>query len=322
MRDLNKIDAKASQTPQNPKPKTISRNCSDAFKNTTDIINYDIKNTLLQEFEIVDLTELYDEFKEKLTTIHRTNFYHIIWFQSGSPTHLVDFNSIKINPNSLLFLNKNIVHRFDSKTTFGGKAILFTDSFFCKTESDTQFLGNSILFNDLFSVSQIKLQKTAAFFSELLQQMETELKNVKDNSQADILQNLLHNFLLHSEREIREQNFSEIKKDADLDCVMLFKNFLEKGYKTQKKVNYYAEQIRLTEKKINQATTKVLGKTAKEVIDDRIMLEAKRTLAHTTKSVKEIGYDLGFNEPTNFIKYFKKHSQSTPTEFREKINLA
>jgi AraC family transcriptional regulator, transcriptional activator of pobA len=52
------------------------------------------------------------------------------------------------------------------------------------------------------------------------------------------------------------------------------------------------------------------------------VLEAKRILAHTTESVKEIGYDLGFEEPTNFIKYFKKHSKLTPTEFREKNQLA
>jgi AraC family transcriptional activator of pobA len=322
MPNLRKVKNDVFQLPKNPKPNTISSNCSDALKITTDIISYDIKNGLIQEFEIVDLTDLYNKFKEKLTSIHRTNFYHIIWYQSGSPTHLVDFNPVKINPNSLLFLNKNIVHRFDSTTAFGGKAILFTDSFFCKADSDTQFLGNSILFNDLFAVSQIKLQETAVFFAELFQQMEKELTNAKDNSQADILQNLLHNFLLYSEREIRKQKNSEIKKDADLDCVMLFKNLLEKAYKNQKQVNYYAEQIMLTEKRLNQATTKVLGKTPKEIIDDRIMLEAKRILAHTTKNVKEIGYDLGFNEPTNFIKYFKKHSRSTPTEFRKKINLA
>jgi AraC-like DNA-binding protein len=288
----------------------------------TDIKKYDFKTGLPQEFEIVDLTKLYAAFKNTLTTTHRTGFYHIIWFQQGSPTHLVDFNSIKIKPNTLLFLNKDTVHRFDTKTKFGGKAILFTDSFFCKTETDTRFLRNSILFNDLFSISQIQLQKQSKLFIGLLQQMTDELKNIKDNPQSDILQNLLHYFLLHSEREIRKQKFTKIKKGADLDYVILFKDLLEKDYKNQKQVNYYAKEIIITEKRLYQATKKVLGKSPKEIIDDRIMLEAKRILAHTTESVKEIGYNLGFDEPTNFIKYFKKHFQSTPTEFREKITLA
>jgi AraC-like DNA-binding protein len=289
---------------------------------TTNIIKYDFKAGLPQEFEIVDLAKLYAAFKDTLTTTHRTVFYHIIWFQQGSPTHLVDFNPIKIKPNTLLFLNKDTVQRFDNKTKFGGKAILFTDSFFCKTATDTRFLRNSILFNDLFSVSQILVKKQSKIFANLMQQMKDELQNIKDNSQADILQNLLHNFLLQAERERRKQNFTEVKKGADLDYVMLFKDLLETGYKTQKQVNYYAKEIILTEKRLNQATSRVLGKTPKEIIDDRIMLEAKRILAHTTETVKEIGFDLGFEEPTNFIKYFKKHSTVTPTEFREKNTLA
>ena len=90
------------------------------------------------------------------------------------------------------------------------------------------------MFNDLFLVSQIQVEKQSKLFTELLQQMMEELKNTKDNSQTDILQNLLHNFLLHSERERRKQNFTEIKKGADLDYVMLFKDLLEIGYKKSK----------------------------------------------------------------------------------------
>ncbi len=288
----------------------------------TSIIKYDFKTGLPQEFEIVDITELYKKFKDALTTTHRTGFYHIIWFQQGNPTHLVDFNPIKIKPGTLLFLNKDTVQRFDNKAKFGGKAILFTDSFFCRTEADTKFLRNSILFNDLFSISQIQLQKQSNEIAVLLQQMTNELQNSKDSFQADILQNLLRNFLLYSERERRKQNFTEIQRGADLDYVMLFKGLLEAGYKKQKQVNYYAKEIIITEKRLNQATTKILGKSPKEIIDDRIMLEAKRILTHTTESIKEIGYVLGFEEPTNFIKYFKKHSGLTPTEFREKNILA
>jgi AraC family transcriptional regulator, transcriptional activator of pobA len=288
----------------------------------TEIINYDFKPGLPQEFEIVDIAELYKEFKDTLTTIHRTGFYHIIWFQKGSPTHLVDFNPIKIKPNTLLFLNKDTVQRFDSTTQFDGKAILFTDSFFCKTETDTQFLRSSILFHDLFSVAPIQIQKESTLFTNLLQLMTDELQNSEDDSQSDILQNLLHNFLLYSERERRKQDFTLIKKSLDLDYLLLFKDLLEKSYKSQKQVNYYAKQISITEKRLNQATTKVLGKTPKEIIDDRILLEAKRILAHTNESVKEISFMLGFEEPTNFIKYFKKHCFTTPTEFREKHALA
>lgn len=288
----------------------------------TDIKKYNFKPGLPQELEIVDLANLYARSKAIITATHRAGFYHIIWFQQGSPTHWVDFKPKKIKPNTLLFLNKDVVQRFDNKVKYEGKAILFTDGFFCKSETDTKFLRKSILFNDLFTVSEIQVQKQSKIFEELLQQMTEELQNIKDNLQADILQNLLHNFLLQAEREKRKQNFTEIKKGADLDYVILFKDLLEINYKSKKQVSFYTKEILITEKRLNKATTKVLGKTPKELIDDRIMLEAKRILAHTSESVKEIGYDLGFVEPTNFIKYFKKHSKLTPTEFREKNLLA
>ena len=102
----------------------------------------------------------------------------------------------------------------------------------------------------------------------------------------------------------------------------MFLSKKHKNYKNQKQVNYYAKLIIISEKRLNLATSKILGKSPKEIIDYRVMLEAKRLLAHTNESVKEIAFDLGFEEPTNFIKFFKKHSLITPIEFREKNRLA
>ncbi|NII24337.1 helix-turn-helix domain-containing protein [Pseudoflavitalea sp. X16] len=288
---------------------------------TTEIKTYNFKKGLPQEFEIVDLSKFYKRNFDILTTVHRTGFYQIIWFQNGNPTLWVDFKAVHIQPNTVLFLNKDVVKQLADKTPFEGISILFTDSFYCQTEIDTRYLRNTILFNDLLSVSQIQVQKQIQLFAGLVQQMIGELNHTKDNFQEDILQNLLHNFLLHAERIRRTQGFTEIKKGADLDYVMLFKDLLEAHYKEQKQVSYYARQILITEKRLNQATTKVLGKTPKEIIDDRIMLEAKRLLAHTNESIKEVGFSLGFEEPTNFIKYFKKHALTTPTEFRENLRL-
>ncbi|MGZ3932109.1 MAG: helix-turn-helix domain-containing protein [Bacteroidia bacterium] len=284
---------------------------------TAEIKTYDFKPGLPREFEIVNIAALYKSFKESITSTHRTGFYHIIWFQKGSPVHLVDFNPVKILPDTLLFLNKDIVQRFDSHEKCEGKVILFTDRFFCRTEADTRFLRNTTLFNDLFSVSQFRVQKQSKLFSSLLQLMSEELQRPKDGYQTEILQNLLYNFLLHSEREQNRQHPAKFKKSSDVDHVMLFRRTLDEAYKHQRQVSYYARHMAITEKRLNQATAKVLGKTPKELIDDRVMLEARRLLAHTAESIKEIGFRLGFEEATNFIKYFRKHSRSTPVEFRE-----
>ena len=286
---------------------------------TNDIKNYEFKAGLPIEFEIVNLKQLYTTHKDLLTHPHRTGFYHILWFQKGSPTHLVDFRPVKVNPDTLLFLNRDIVQRFDTKGNFNGKAILFTENFFCKTEADTKFLRSIILFNDLFSISSVNIHGKRQLFYEMFQLMAVEAEQPTEAYQPEILKNLLHNFLLLAERERHKQNFVEIKKGADLDYVVLFKDLLEQHYRKQRLVSHYAEQLHITEKRLNQATSKVLGKSPKQLIDDRVLLEAKRLLAHTNESVKEIGYLLGFDEPTNFIKYFRKHNRSTPVAFREQF---
>jgi AraC-like DNA-binding protein len=289
---------------------------------TTDIKKYDFKTGLPQEFEIVDLSDLYTKSKHILTHLHRAGFYHVIWIQDCNVTHWVDFVPIKIKTNSLLFLNKDVVHRFDSKEEVKGKVLLFTDSFFCKTESDSKFLRHSILFNDLLDVAPVDIKNQSVQFDALLKLMLDETQTSNDEFQASILQKLLHNFMLFAERVRRKQGFTKLKKNADLDYVILFKDLLEENFKKQKQVNYYAKQIIISEKRLNQATTKVLGKSPKQIIDDRVLLEAKRILAYTNQSIKEIAYSLGFEEPTNFIKYFKKNSTITPTEFREQNTLA
>ncbi len=286
------------------------------------IKNYDFKTGLPQEFEILDLAAVYREFKDTLTISHRTDFYHIIWFKNGNLTHYVDFNPIEIKPNTLLFLNKNTVHRFDHDSTFAAEEILFTDSFFCRSEMELKFLRSTIMFNDWFAISQIQLDEKATIFTQIMDQMKDELENEYDNSQSDILRNLLYNFLLHAERKLREQSAPEIKKGAYQDYVIHFKDLLEQNYKSHKQVSYYAATLLISEKRLNQATTKLLGKTIKKLINDRLMLEAKRILVHTNLSIKEICYTLGFDEPTNFIKFFKKHASITPTDFRINFCLA
>ncbi len=284
---------------------------------TTDIIKHEFKEGLPHEFEIADLGQLYREFPEILTAVFRTGFYHIIWFTKGSPDFLVDFKPVTITPNTVLFLGKDTVQRFGENRDFEAKAILFTDTFFCKTEVDATFLRSSMLFSDLLSVAKIQLNENASQFTDLLQLMQNETEQEKDVSQDPILKNLLHSFLLLSERERRKQSFIEIKKGIELDHVLRFKDLLDANYRSLKKVSEYTDRLSITERQLNHATAKILDRSPKQMINERVMLEAKRLLVNTHDSVKEIGFKLGFEEPTNFTKYFRKHTEVSPVEFRD-----
>jgi AraC-like DNA-binding protein len=284
---------------------------------TTNIKKHEFKEGLPHEFEIADLGQLYFDFPEILTSSFRTGFYHILWFKKGSPDFLVDFKPITITPDTILFIGKDTVQRFGKNSHFESIAILFTDSFFCKTEHDGKFLSSSFLFSDLQSVNQINICENDSQFTDLLRLMQAESEHIKDISQDAILKNLLHSFLLLSEKEGRKQDFIALKKGADLDYVLSFKELLDKYYSTLKKVSEYAKRISISEKQLNHATSKILDRSPKQMINERVMLEAKRLLAHTHKSVKEIGFSLGFQEPTNFTKYFRRHAELSPIAFRE-----
>jgi AraC-like DNA-binding protein len=136
-----------------------------------------------------------------------------------------------------------------------------------------------------------------------------------------VLHNLLHNLLLYAERDRQRTGSSYIKKGADHDYTTLFKDILYKDFRRVKTVGAFAQMINITEKRLIQATMSTLGKTPKQIIDEKIILEAKRLSIYTSNSIKEISYQLGFEETSNFIKYFKKHVDMTPIEFRESYNL-
>jgi AraC family transcriptional activator of pobA len=270
------------------------------------------------EVEVVSLNILTKVEKDHLVTPHRTNFYHIFLFGNCQPTHLVDFEPINIEPYTLLFIDKDRVHQFDQLLNYEGQVLIFTDDFFCTSENDTRFLRSSILFNDLAGKSTLKL-KTNDFqkFTTICKNITEELSLPADNSKHMLLKNLLQNFLLFADREKRKQGFTEIKKGADLDYTLLFRDLLESNYTKFKSVNDYAKLICISEKRLGQAATKVLGKSPKEIINDRILLEAKRLLVHTHLSIKTIGQELGFGDPAYFVRYFKKNTKTTPVGFRE-----
>jgi AraC family transcriptional regulator, transcriptional activator of pobA len=282
----------------------------------------DFKKGLDIEFEIVPLSNIYRKHKYGMTTAHRLNFYQILWFTEGHAEHLVDFKPVQADPNTILFVGKDQVEVFDKHGKFEAQCILFTDFFFCKSEADANFLRNTILFNDLLGISSIKLTEHIDVFLNLFRQMEMECKRTGEKYHSDILKKLLHSFLLLAERERRKQkNFMEIQKSAGFDYTIQFRELLENQFREVKQVNEYARQLNITPKRLHQVTTEVLGESPKTVIDERVMLEAKRLLAHSFDSIKEIGFSLGFDESTNFSKYFKNKAGNTPAEFREKFRL-
>ena len=283
------------------------------------IQKYEFKQSLKLEFEIIDLSKIFEARKDMMIEPHRAQFYHILWIEKGKGTHFVDFEPISIEDNTLICVPHNSVNKFDADGIYSGKVILFTKNFFCKSNYDIQFLHSTSLFSDLYPLAKIKVNPQINSLKPILNSLETEYLRNPDSAQYHILNNLLHIFLLQAERELKNQGFKELKKSASLDYLILFKDLLEQNFHSEKSVSNYASKLSISTKQLNKATTDLLAKTPKQLIDERVLLEAKRLLVHSNQSIKEVAYQLGYEEPTNFIKYFKKHTNTTPSEFREQF---
>jgi AraC-like DNA-binding protein len=283
-----------------------------------EIKKYNFREDVKHGIEIVDLHYVTSQKPEMMIVPHRAQFYHVLYIEKGEGVHYVDFNPIQIKNQMLLFVPYNSVNVFDKNCVYRGRGIIFTDTFFSKDEQDFNYLHSSLLFSNLYPVAVIDVADNNEELRRLIQLMEDEYQKESDFAQYEILHNMLHVFLLKAERQLRAQGTSAMKPSVHLDYLLQFKAILETNFKAEKSVKSYASALAISEKQLQTATKSLVDKTPKQVIDERVVLEAKRLLVHSSQAVKEIAYELGYDEPTNFIKYFRKHVKCTPAEFRDR----
>lgn len=277
------------------------------------------KPKIPMQIEAFRIEDVLAKYLEDVIHPHRTNFYHLIILESGNPTHFVDFEPVTLQENCLFTINKECVHYFDRNEPYNGYVIIFTDEFFCNNENNQRFLQNTPLFNNPQLNAVITNQaETLPFFTSTAQTIKDFLIKESFQNQHDFLHNLLHNLLIFAENLYNGQKEQPNINSIDYEIATLFRDLVEKNYSKQKSVSFFASQLSITEKRLGMAAQRIYGKLPKEMIDDRVMLEAKRLLSHSALSVKEIGIQLGFDDPAYFFRFFKKNAHSTPLEFREK----
>lgn len=281
-----------------------------------DILHLTFQNDISLGLEFIAIDDQYIQTHKNLHVPHRASFYLIFWFKEGTPVHIVDFNPVCVIPDSFLFIHKEAVQFFDQKNAFESSTLLFTDTFFCEDESDHHFLQSSVLFHNFTSGHGSELIAATTQMQELWLWMQTEVQNPADRFQSAVLRKLLYGFLLLAEREQLKLGKNTRLQGQDFESLLNFNSLLEKHFRKEKGIVFYAEKLSVSAKVLTNATQHMLGKTPKQLIDERVLLEAKRLLVHSNNPVKTIGFFLGFDEPTNFNKFFKKHSGQTPAAFR------
>lgn len=264
-----------------------------------------------KEIEIIEIGKS-QTIDSSVETPYRTDFYQIIWFKKGKMTGSVDFEKIEFEPNTITFLNKNKIQSYKDFENVEAVIFLFTDNFYNNSLASSRHIDRSLVFSDLIENSTIKA--TNPNFSIIENILFDEYFQMDDIISKEILRNQLHSFVLLAEREIQKNHQNKLK-NADLNLYLEFKNLINKNYSNHKSVEFYCSQLNITEKSLNRAIKNVSGITAKSIIHHKVLIEAKWLLGNNDSSIKVVSNELGFSEPTNFVKYFKKYMGVSPSEY-------
>lgn len=251
--------------------------------------------------------------------VHRIEFFLILVNTQGSFSHFVDFKSYEIEEGDAMFIAKNQVHHFSKEIKqCRGYCIIFRSLFSGKEYYLPELLKLNRLFNYHLSSPLIcKKEFDQDYLTDIASFLHNEFHFNKSFAKAEILNALLQALVLKAERA-KEAQLPKATNPHWLDLFNRFKEMLEKGFFQTRNARFYAAELAISYKYLNDIVKELSGKTAKEFIDDFVIIEIKRRLASTPLSIKEISYQTGFDEPSNMIKFFKKKTQKTPLDFRRK----
>jgi AraC-like DNA-binding protein len=274
------------------------------------------KDLPTQGFELLSLAQL---FEHKPTTHdpykpHRLAFFAVLVITQGEVHHQLDFETHVLRSGDCLLISPGQVHAFDKSAIYTGHLVIFTEGFLFKHVAPPALAKIGQLYKCSLSQSFFSLPHD---FSQIIAAIQHTLDQVAPFVQADIIGAHLTVFLLKLAQLNQAQTLVH-RYGRSYELFDKFSQQVNQCFHQSRNVKDYALELAVSYKHLNEVCKQFTKKTAKAFIDDIVVLEARRQLSATTNSIKEIGFACGFDEPTNFLKYFRKLTGETPNDFRAK----
>ena len=249
---------------------------------------------------------------------HRHSFYHLVLFTKGSGNHTIDFDRFPVKPYEIYFMIPGQVHSWHFEGDVDGYIINFSDTLFRSFLLNSNYLERFQFFSGVSEESVCYLpleihEKVTRLFEEILLEKSNSI-----DGEIDIVRLLLMQLLLIIDNACK----GESKKSIPQQKQVLLKNFrrlIDQHYLSIKLPKEYADLLYVTPNHLNALCQDLVGKTAGELIRDRILLEAKRLLTNADMTVAEIADKLNFQDNSYFNRFFKKYVGITPDGFRRKL---
>ena len=277
------------------------------------------------QFALHDLNEYLKTNQCQAIKPHIHSFYQVIWFKTGTGKHSVDFKTYDVFDNAIFFVAPNQVHYFDENTVYEGVLLHFNQLFLVQDQSPLDFLLNCNLFNNPYQQPSCCIGTGIDdILDRYVSQIKDELENEETFGKEMILGNYLKSFLIQIQR--RKNQFEHAVDplppivDEKKMQLMKFINLIDENYKKGYSIAEYARSLHISSRSLSDLTQQQLNKTPSQMIQERIILEAQRLLLYSELNINQVGYRLGFDDPSYFVKYFKKCTGASPSEFKKSVS--
>lgn len=237
---------------------------------------------------------------------HRHDFYEILWVRAGSGRHLIDFQEYSLSSRTIFFIKPGQINKFISDE-IAGYVVEFNEEFFHQEPQDRLILAK---FNQFHTIELS--HRDEIVIGTLLDLIRDEY--IAEDHNLRLVRTYLKALVINLSRALKKLP-EPSAHDSDSERVANVKSLLEENFRARKNVIFYAESLHLSPKRLNEILKLKIGKTMTELIHSRLALEARRELAFSQLSVKEIAIRLGFQDPAYFSRFFKRTTGLYPQDY-------
>ena len=253
---------------------------------------------------------------------HRHSYYTVIWPFSATGRHIIDFREYPVIQDHIFFVSPWQVHQVITDPHPTGYVILFTPEFLERSSIRNDFIPNLKIFRSSDETPPLKVQDKMA---EKLKMFADSIRSAFESQDEMYLERIgayLKLFLIECNGHCSLTPGSNLQSiEVSKTLVRSFKDLVERHYSRWHQVKDYAGALNVTPNYLNEVIRSSLGVPAKVFVQNRLILEAKRMVLFTEKSSKEIGYELGFGDPSHFSRFFRTSAGQSLIEFRESITF-
>lgn len=251
--------------------------------------------------------------------IARLNYFSILWIRKGCGSYKADFSEYTFSENQMLFFSPYQPFMLMPDGDVEIQTIHFHPDFFCIEKHKKEVACNGVLFNNIYQPPFITVPTDEqAIFDDLRVRLLSEMRN-EALAQYDLLISYLKIWLIHASRLKVEQRPAPDMDVKSPGVLYKLRELIEFNFKEIHAPSAYADKLSMTLKALGKLCKTHFSKTLSELIHERIVIEAKRELYLTDKPVKEIAYELGFNDEYYFSRFFKKMTDISPQLYRDTV---